>query len=116
VNLAGRTSLDELGAAIRRAAVLICNDSGPSHIAYALGTPSVTLFGPGNLPRWAPLDTELHTVLHKGVDCSPCMHRECPIDHRCLLWISVDEVVDAASSLLPPRRMARETATEANRP
>ena len=101
MNLMGRTSLGVLGAAIARADLFICNDSGPAHIAYAVGTPSITLFGPGNVSRWAPLNSGRHLVLHKAVECSPCAHQECPIDHRCMERIGVDEVAAAAGSLLP---------------
>src|SRR5439155_24155490 len=99
-NLAGRTSLGALGAAIAHADALVCNDSGPAHVAYAVGTPTVTLFGPGNIGRWGPLDSRRHAVLYKGVACSPCPHRECPIDHRCLEWIGADEVVAAVRRVL----------------
>lgn len=100
VNLAGLTSIGVLGAAIARADLFICNDSGPAHIAYAVGTPSVTMFGPGKISRWSPRDPLRHTVIAKGVDCSPCGYAECPIDHRCLEIVAVDEVVDAAARLL----------------
>lgn len=98
---AGRTSLGGLAGLIERLDLFISNDTGPAHIAQAVGTNSVNLFGPSELTRWAPLDQACHRVLQRPVACHPCMHWHCPIDHRCLRGISVDEVVRAACDLLP---------------
>ena len=100
INLARKTSLGALAAAIERLDLLVANDSGPAHLASALRVPSVLVFGPANLKRWAPLDQARHRVVHRGVECSPCTHWECPIDHRCLAWIGADEVYAAAAAQL----------------
>jgi ADP-heptose:LPS heptosyltransferase len=60
IDLSGRTSLDELAAIIRGAALVVCNDTGTSHLADALRTPSVVLFNDSEVDRWAPLDARLH--------------------------------------------------------
>ena len=100
LNLSGRTSLGGLAAVIRRLDLYITNDTGPSHLAEAVGTPSITLFGPADPHRWAPLDAERHPILHAEVACSPCGFTECPIDHACLRRISSARVVALAERLL----------------
>jgi ADP-heptose:LPS heptosyltransferase len=99
VNLAGNTSLGALGAFLSCADLFVGNDTGPSHLAVAVDCPSIMLFGPGNLRRWQPLDQTRHVVLSSSVDCSPCEHWECPIDHRCFESLSVERVRDAVRSL-----------------
>jgi ADP-heptose:LPS heptosyltransferase len=100
LNLAGRTTLGALGALIAALDLYVTNDSGPAHLAYAALTPSVTIFGPGDLPRWGPLDRRQHRVVREAVACSPCFYYECPIDHRCLRGIAPARVIDAAEFLL----------------
>jgi ADP-heptose:LPS heptosyltransferase len=104
-NLAGRTSLGGLAAVIDRLDLYIGNDSGPAHIAAARRTPSVTIFGPVDVERWGPLNRELNAVARRPVACSPCGLRECPIDHRCLAWLEVDEVLALAASSLERARV-----------
>jgi len=98
--IAGATTLGGLAALIDRMALFISNDTGPAHIACALGTPSVTIFGPADIRRWAPEQNELHAVVHKPVLCSPCGYSTCPIDHRCLRSIGVADVLQAAHRVL----------------
>ncbi len=100
IDLAGRTSLGGLAALISRLDLFITNDTGPAHIAAALRVPSVTIFGPADVRRWSPLDTSRHVAMHRSVECSPCRHRVCPIDHRCMAWIEASEVLEAAEGLL----------------
>lgn len=100
LNLAGRTSLGGLAALIARLDLFISNDTGPAHFANALDIPSVTIFGPAEFVRWAPLDRERHAVVRHPVACSPCPHRVCPIDHRCLCGITPDEVLSATEQQL----------------
>ncbi len=91
INLAGLTSLRELAALISLCDVLLTNDSGPMHMASALQTPVVALFGSTN-----PLTTGPYTkgtVIHKHVSCSPCYKRVCPIDFRCMKQIEGHEVL-----------------------
>jgi len=100
INLTGRTSLGGLAALISELDLFISNDTGPAHIACAVNTPSITLFGPADYARWAPLDTRQHRVLRHPVACSPCGYWECPIDHRCLRWLSPERVLDEASGII----------------
>jgi ADP-heptose:LPS heptosyltransferase len=97
---AGRTSLGGLAALIARMGLFISNDTGPAHLAEAVGTPSLRLVGPADPARWASLDTRHHPYLRVDVGCNPCPHTDCPIDHRCLLRLEVDDVVAEATHLL----------------
>jgi heptosyltransferase-2 len=90
VNLAGETSIRELMALIKVCDIFLTNDSGPMHIASALGTPLVALFGSTSDVRTGPYVGG--RVLHKHVECSPCYKRTCPIDMRCMTRIGVEEV------------------------
>ncbi len=100
VNLAGKTSLGGLGALISKLDLFISNDTGPAHLAHALDMPSITLFGPADYQRWAPLDQEIHVPLRRPVACSPCGYWTCPIDHRCLRWLTPDMVMRTAQQFL----------------
>ncbi len=93
INLAGKTSIRELLALMQACAVLLTNDSGPMHIASALGVPLVALFGSTSDVRTGPYGGGI--VIHKRVECSPCYKRICPIDFRCMKRIEVDEVYAA---------------------
>jgi ADP-heptose:LPS heptosyltransferase len=98
--VAGQTSLGGLAALIDRLDLFIANDTGPAHLADALGTPSVTIFGPADHRRWAPLDQTRHPIVLQPVPCSPCRYTVCPIDHRCLHWVEPDAVIEAAERVL----------------
>ena len=93
IDLAGHTTLGALAAVIARARLLVCNDTGVSHIAAATRTPSVVVACGSDPKRWAPLDRGLHRVLAHEVACRPCAHRECPIGHPCALGVSVAQVL-----------------------
>jgi lipopolysaccharide heptosyltransferase II len=95
VQLSGRTTVRELMAVIKRCALFLTNDTGPMHIAAAFGVPVVALFGPTDSRTTSPFGNG-HTIVRHSVECSPCLLRECPIDHRCMTRISVDEVYEAA--------------------
>ena len=99
-DLAGRTTLGALGALVQRARLLLCNDTGISHVAAALGTPSVVVSCGSDAARWLPLDTRLHRGLWHDVPCRPCMHVDCPLGHPCALGVQVAEVRRAARSVL----------------
>ena len=99
LNLAGRTSLGSLAALISELDLFISNDTGPAHLAHAINRPSITLFGPADFQRWAPLDQTLHAAVRHPVPCSPCGYWTCPIDHRCLRRIHPYEVLDVAYRL-----------------
>lgn len=99
LRLAGGLSLETLAAVIASLDLFVSNDTGPAHLAQAVGTPSVIVFGPADPRRWAPLDPR-HRVVRQAVGCSPCGHWECPIDHRCLRRIAPARVVAAAETVL----------------
>lgn len=99
-NLAGRLSLGGLAALLSRADLFVGNDSGPAQLAAALCPRSLRIFGPANRHRWAPLDRDSHRIVHHQVECSPCGHWECPIDHRCLRRVGLDDVLAEADRLL----------------
>ncbi|QOV90040.1 lipopolysaccharide heptosyltransferase I [Humisphaera borealis] len=91
VNLAGRTTLNQLVALIARSAVVISNDSGPMHIAAALGRPLVAPFGPTNPIRTGPYG-RLGSVVKLDLPCSPCYSRHCS-HQSCLQWLEIDAVL-----------------------
>jgi ADP-heptose:LPS heptosyltransferase len=100
LSLAGKTTLWTLGALIEGARLLVCNDTGVSHVAAALGTPSVVVSLGADVSRWAPLDAARHRVLWKAVPCRPCAHAECPVGHGCATGLSAAEVAVAAAASL----------------
>jgi ADP-heptose:LPS heptosyltransferase len=100
LDLSGRTTIGGLAALIERLDLFVSNDSGPAHLAVAVGTASVVIFGPAEVARWAPLDATRHPVVRRDVPCSPCGYTDCPIDHRCLEWIDPSNVLAAARRLL----------------
>jgi heptosyltransferase-2 len=100
-NLAGKTSLRELMALLKFCRVLLTNDTGPMHVATALGTPVVVPFGstsPELTGPGLPGDAR-NRLLKSDAPCSPCFLRECPIDFRCMTGIGVDRVVEAVLSI-----------------
>jgi len=107
-NLAGQTSLRELMALLRLSRLLLTNDTGPMHVAAALGTPVVVPFGstsPELTGPGLPGDSR-HRLLKSDVPCSPCFLRECPIDFRCLNGISSTQVAAAIMEFVPDARNA----------
>ncbi|MFZ0829292.1 MAG: lipopolysaccharide heptosyltransferase II [Verrucomicrobiia bacterium] len=99
-NLAGKTTLRELMALLKICRVLLSNDTGPMHIAAALGTPVVAPFGSTSPELTGPglPDDPRHRLLVSDAPCSPCFLRECPINFRCMNGISVERVVEAVMS------------------
>lgn len=97
--LTGKTGLAEATAILSVCDLVVSNDTGPAHIAAALGTKTLVVFGPTNPLTTRPFP-ENAEVIYKNVECSPCMLRMCPIDHRCMTRISAEEVFVRAQSLL----------------
>ncbi|HEX2491195.1 MAG TPA: glycosyltransferase family 9 protein, partial [Blastocatellia bacterium] len=100
INLAGETGMDELIGALDACDMLISNDTGPAHIAAALGRPALTIFGPTNEFETAPRGPRAELIRAEGVECARCMLRDCPIDHRCMTRIAPSEVFERALKLL----------------
>jgi heptosyltransferase II len=103
INLAGKTSVSQLASMLKRCVLFISNDSGPVHIASALGTPVISIFGrnqPGLSPqRWGPLGKH-DKYLHKDVGCIQCLAHNCKKEFACIKAITVEEVVKAAEEIL----------------
>jgi lipopolysaccharide heptosyltransferase II len=101
INLGGKLSLKETAGLLKRCTLLISNDSGPTHLAAAVGTPVVAIFGasqPGlSATRWRPFGPD-HVVLQKDVGCKVCLAHDCDIQFRCLTELSVDEVYQTVVS------------------
>jgi heptosyltransferase-3 len=96
----GRLSLLPFVALLKRCALFIGNDTGAMHMAAAVGTPIVALFGPSNPSEWGPL-SEHADVLYKGLDCRPCFHPTCRRgEESCMRLISIDEVFASAQRWL----------------
>ncbi|HUU06277.1 MAG TPA: lipopolysaccharide heptosyltransferase II [Patescibacteria group bacterium] len=98
INLAGRLTLRQTIVILARCRLFIGNDSGLMHAAAALAVPLVAVFGPTEPGKTAPIG-KTYRLLHHGADCTPCLHRECPTDHRCMSAVSSDEVLAAAAQL-----------------
>ena len=98
VNLVGRTSLRQLVALIEGASLVIANDSGPMHIATALGRPLVTLFGPTNPVRTGPYQRQ-DSVVRLDIICSPCYSKKCS-HQSCLQWLEIEPVLEEAGRQL----------------
>ena len=99
VVLTGQTDLAEAVALLAEVDLLISNDMGLAHIAPAVGTKTLVIFGPTNPETTRPFSDDA-VIIREGVDCSPCMLRDCPIDHRCMTRISVDNVFEKAKASL----------------
>ena len=104
VNLIGATDLPTLAGLAVHARAFVSNDSGAMHLAAAVGTHVIALFGPTNEHATSPLGP--HTLLVEDVFCRPCLLRECPIDHRCMKRITPDAVFAAVTPHLSTPRPA----------
>jgi len=110
-NLAGRTTLRQLTAILDACAAVVCNDSGPMHIAAALGRPTVALFGPTDATRTGPYSPAAR-VLTRSLECAPCRRRVCPLGHHaCLRELPAEQVFQALRTMLS----APDPATAATR-
>jgi len=97
VNFAGRTNLRDFADMAAACRLFLTNDSGAMHIASASGVPTATIFGPTDEHATGPAGSKA-IILRKPVACAPCLLRECPIDHRCMTGIAVQDVVHAVQS------------------
>ncbi len=100
IPFAGTLQIRQLAACIEKCDLFLTNDTGPMHIAAAVGTPTLALFGPGNHIRFQPLG-DAHTIIRHDVPCSPCKQftDKCK-DNICMKQITVDEVWDSISKIL----------------
>jgi heptosyltransferase-2 len=97
--LCGETTLGDLVGVLKHVQVLLTNDSGPMHLAAALGTPLVAVFGSTDWAETSPVSARAR-VVREETACAPCLLRECPIDHRCMTRVGVDRVATAALELV----------------
>lgn len=100
INLAGQTSMAALIGLLAQSDLVVSNDTGPAHIAAALGRPTLTIFGPTNEFETAPTGPSAQLIRVEGLECARCMHRECPIDHPCMTQLSPEQVFDRAREML----------------
>jgi len=102
INLVGRTSLAQLCAGLKFCNAVLTNDSGPMHVAAALGTPVIVPFGSTSLELTGPglPGEDSHQLLNAKSPCAPCFLRECPIDFRCMNDIPVEAAVNAVRAVL----------------
>jgi heptosyltransferase-2 len=99
LSLAGKTSLAEFIELVQGCDLFVTNDTGTMHVAAALGVPTLVIFGPTNEKETRPLGPRVELVAGEAF-CRPCKLRQCPIDHRCMLSVSVERVFLAAETLL----------------
>lgn len=99
IDLTGQTDLATATAILSELDLFVSNDMGLAHIAAAVGTQTIIIFGPTNENTTRPLGPHVE-IIREPVECSPCMLRECPIDHRCMTRISPERVFESACKML----------------
>jgi heptosyltransferase-2 len=104
-NFAGETTISEFIELAAACDVFLTNDSGAMHVASALGVPTVAVFGATDEEATGPTGPHTHVVRHP-VECSPCLLRECPIDHRCMTRVDASQVAQTALALVTLDRAA----------
>lgn len=108
IDLSGKTSVSELAAIIRRAGICVTNDSGPMHMAAALGSPLVAIFGPTD-PLWVGPYGKPESVVRADLPCSPCYLRrirDCPFGHACMKQVTPAQVIARVEQLLGKQAVA----------
>lgn len=100
--MTGETMLAESAAVLALCDLLVTNDTGPAHVAAAVGCPVVVVFGPTDPVTTQPFAVSAE-VVRRPPDCAPCMLRDCPIDHRCMTAITAEEVFARAAPMLARR-------------
>jgi ADP-heptose:LPS heptosyltransferase len=94
IDLTGELTLGTLAALVERSALVVCNDTGMSHVAAAVGASSVVVSSGSDVSRWAPLDTRHNRVVWHDTPCRPCMHEVCPTAHECANGVTIDDVLE----------------------
>jgi len=97
--LNGKTSLETLIGVLAESSLMVTNDSGPMHVAAALGIPTVAVFGSTDERVTGPYGPRTR-IVKQAVECSPCLLRDCPIDHRCMDRVTVEHVCRTARELI----------------
>jgi len=99
INLAGKSELDELGGLISLCRGFVANDSGPLHLAAAIGIPVIGLFGSSNPAATAPRGENVRTIF-KNIPCSPCLKAVCPSDFQCMISITPEDVYSQLEQMM----------------
>ncbi len=99
IDFLGKTNLRELTALIKKSSLLITNDSAPLHIASALNTPTIAIFGPTDEVKYGPLASK-GIVLRKALKCTPCEKAQCRYNYECMRQITVDDAINAVKEIL----------------
>jgi heptosyltransferase III len=102
------TSLPQLGALLTRCSFVVSNDSGPMHLAAAVGTPVLGIFGPTNPDLQGPYGTRHMTVRKEGLECLGCNLTKCPIGNVCMTELSVDRVMQSVRGLMARNGLLKE--------
>jgi len=100
LNLAGQTTLHELAAALKICELVVTNDTGPMHLASAVGTPVVAIFGSTSPELTGPVFSPRARIIRQPPPCAPCFLPQCPIDLRCLRSIQCEQVVESAEKII----------------
>jgi len=108
--LTGKTTIDQLTSILGVVDLVVTNDTGPAHIAAALGRPTLVIFGPTNPLTTRPFSGQAEILRHPP-DCAPCMLRDCPIDHRCMTAITVAEVLEQSNAMLKRSSFAKAASS-----
>jgi heptosyltransferase II len=111
ISTAGQTSLGDFLELAQGCDLFVTNDTGTMHVAAAAGVPVLAVFGPTDERATSPLGSRVR-LLKRPVSCSPCLLRHCPVDHRCMRGISVDEVFEASCQILDTVPPLSPTGTE----
>ena len=99
VCIAGKSTVLQSAAAIARCSLFLTNDTGPMHVADAVGVPIVAIFGPTDWVATPPFGRG-HAVVRKEIECAPCNKRICPLKHHnCMKWVSAEDVYGACKEL-----------------
>lgn len=99
------TTLRQLGALLKKCTIMISNDSGPMHIAAAVGTPVLGIYGPTDPLLQGPFGDNHVVIRNEGLDCLGCNLTSCPIGHPCMLGLSVETVLQGVRQLLAKNRI-----------
>ena len=116
LDMTGRTDLGALAALVAQARLVVCNDTGISHIAAGVATPSVIVCSGADPARWAPLDRQRHHLLYADVSCRPCAYQICPIGHPCAESIEAEQVLAEAIGLLHTAGMPHQPGRDDRAP
>jgi heptosyltransferase-2 len=106
-NLAGKLSLRESMALLKKIDLAICVDSGPAHLANAAGCPTITLFGPTDPVRWQPLGVNNIAIFDKSLICRPCNYNKTCRNRECLTELNPEIIIDACKKILTNNLICR---------